>query len=229
MLELHSISKRFGQNLVLKDISVTFKPKSITLLGGANGSGKSTLLKIMAGLIKPSSGQITHSAHFEESSKRLAYVGHATFIYPNLTALENLRFWQNCYHLDLSIDDLEDLLSQFGLEPFMDSYPRIFSRGMQQKLSLARAFMLRPAICLLDEPNTGLDQASQEFCQQKLLELKESGSCIVCISHSIASDQKIADQIYTLQKGELNPFHFSQTNAKNEHLVSQGSKRLCAE
>ena len=203
MLNLQHISKTFGQNQVLHDISASFKAKSLTLLGGANGSGKSTLLKIMAGLSKPSAGEVNFGLAWQASTKRLAYVGHATFIYPNLTALENLIFWQKCYHLDLSLEDLEDLLSQFGLEAFMDSYPRIFSRGMKQKLSLARALMLKPAICLLDEPNTGLDQEAQKFCQQKLVELKMAGSCIVSISHNLEAEQQIADQIYLLKKGEL--------------------------
>ncbi|MBQ7585315.1 MAG: ABC transporter ATP-binding protein [Desulfovibrionaceae bacterium] len=199
MLELHEISKNFGRLPVLKEISLSLKAQSLTCLGGANGSGKSTLLKIMAGLIPPSQGHISYASDF----KTLAYVGHDTFLYPNLTALENLNFWQRCYHLNLTLADLEDLLEEFGLLAFADQYPSVFSRGMAQKLNLARVMLLNPSLCLLDEPQTGLDVASQDFLQQKLLRLKEQGSCIILISHDLDQTLNWVDQGYYLEQGSL--------------------------
>ncbi|MBQ9536514.1 MAG: heme ABC exporter ATP-binding protein CcmA [Desulfovibrionaceae bacterium] len=194
-----NISKNFGARRLLCDINVTLTPASITILSGPNGSGKTTLLKIMAGLTNPTSGEIILA-----KETRLAYVGHATCLYPQLSALENLNFWRRAYNLSLSEDDLEKLLEDFGLGAAIDVPTRIFSRGMAQKLNLARAYMLKPNLCLLDEPTTGLDQSSQDLFQSKLLQLKEKGAAIILITHS-PKECTFADAGFYLEQGRLMP------------------------
>lgn len=198
MLKLDHISKQFGARTVLSDLSCRFFPASLTLLTGKNGSGKTTLMKIMAGLSKPTQGSIEL-----ENTVTPVYVAHATFLYPQLTALENLSFWNRCLNLQLSDDDLADWLDKTGLWDFADIEAGTFSRGMCQRLNLARALMQKPSLLLLDEPSTGLDTDSRQFLHKELRALRSSGSCIVLISHDLAEDGPLADRTLRLEAGKL--------------------------
>ncbi len=198
MITLRNIAKRFGTHTVLRDISAEFAPKSLTLLSGPNGSGKTTLLKIMAGLLAPSAGEITW-----QPSERISYVAHATFLYPNLTALENLSFWCRCHGCAKTEDALMRALADVGLGDVFDAYPKTFSRGMCQRLTLARALALEPTLLLLDEPMTGLDTRSQESLRAELLRRTEAGLCTVCISHDVRSDASMATAVLGLSNGTL--------------------------
>jgi len=198
VLKLDHISKKFAERTVLCDISCRFAPSSLTLLTGKNGSGKTTLMKIMAGLSKPTQGDIELA---DEISP--VYVAHATFLYPKLTAMENLSFWSRCLNLRLSDDQLADWLEKIGLWDFADSETGTFSRGMCQRLNLARAFMQKPRLLLLDEPSTGLDLESRTLLHQELLHMKANGCCIVLISHDLAEDASLADRVLKLEGGKL--------------------------
>ena len=202
MLELSHIARSFGSHAVLQNISATFSAGALHLLGGSNGSGKSTLFKIIAGLLRPTEGDI----RFSHPDPRILYVGHATFLYPNLTALENLAFWNTCYGGELHEEDLMQWLNTFGLLPFADDCPRVFSRGMAQKLSLARAFMLKPDLLLLDEPATGLDQAAQDLLRSQIQRKKEEGCCILLVSHHLEQEKGLADTVHIIEQGTLVPF-----------------------
>ena len=198
MLRLDHISKQFGERTVLSNISYHFFPASLNLLTGKNGSGKTTLMKIMAGLSKPTQGSVTL-----EKPITPVYVAHATFLYPKLTALENLSFWNRCLNLQLGDDDLADWLDKTGLWDFADTEAGTFSRGMCQRLNLARALMQKPALLLLDEPSTGLDSDSRQFLHKELRALRTAGSCIVLISHDLAEDAPLADHTLRLEAGKL--------------------------
>ncbi|MCR5814908.1 MAG: ABC transporter ATP-binding protein [Desulfovibrio sp.] len=170
----------------------------MSLLTGKNGCGKTTLMKIMAGLSKPTQGSI----ELDEAIVPV-YVAHATFLYPKLTAMENLSFWNRCLNLQLRYEDLADWLEKMGLYDFADIEAGTFSRGMCQRLNLARALMQKPSLLLLDEPATGLDYDSRQLLQNELLSLKSAGSCIVLISHDLAEDAPLADHILRLEGGKL--------------------------
>ncbi|MBQ7606872.1 MAG: heme ABC exporter ATP-binding protein CcmA [Desulfovibrionaceae bacterium] len=199
MLTLDTISKRYGERVILKDISASFDQGSLAVLTGRNGSGKTTLLKIMAGLTKPSSGTVDGLSEDD----RVAYVAHATFLYPALTAYENLAFWNRCMGSPKSRDAIYDVLESVGLLDFSDEYARTFSRGMAQRLNLARALLFEPGYLFLDEPMTGLDTASRELFREKLVHLRERGACIVLVSHTLDEDAVLATQIYHLENGLL--------------------------
>ncbi len=199
MLTLDTIGKLYGDRVVLKDITASFAPGTLTVLFGNNGSEKTTLLKIMAGLTKPSSGTI------EGPDEGVAYVAHSTFLYPALTACENLDFWNRCAGSRKSREDIYDLLEAVGLLEYADDYARTFSRGMAQRLNLARALLSEPAYLLLDEPMTGLDPGSRELFREKLARLRDDGACIVLISHALREDAVIATQLYRLENGLLCP------------------------
>ncbi len=203
LLSLKQVSKYFGQRCILKDVTVQVKAGTITILMGANGAGKSTLLRLMAGLSTPSMGEV--DLHVEE--KEVGYLGHATFVYPALTARENLAFWGQMYGLPSAQRDdaaLEAVLSTVELLPFADERARVFSRGMAQRLNLARVLLLRPKLWLFDEPSTGLDVRSAAMLRAEVQRAKEEGAAIVWISHDAHNDAAMADALWHIEKGRVN-------------------------
>ncbi len=199
-LELKKVSKFFAERCILKEVSFNIESESITLLSGANGAGKTTLMRIMAGLSSPSFGEVIR--HVTES--KLGYLGHATFIYPALTARENLHFWADIY--GLSAEDcaqIPTVLQRVELSPFAEEKAGIFSRGMAQRLNLARMLLLKPKLWLLDEPSTGLDVRSNELLLAEILRAKEDGAGIVWISHDIEAHKHFADNILRVEKSRL--------------------------
>ncbi len=210
LLELQKVSKFFGKRCILKEVNLSLHGGTISLLTGANGAGKSTLLRIMAGLARPSFGKIKSHVH----EKEVGYLGHATFVYPALTAQENLQFWANMYGLSAErTQSIDDVLKRVNLLPHAMQKASVFSRGMAQRLNLARVLMLEPKLWLLDEPSTGLDQDSSKILLQEVLAAKECGAGIVWISHDLEAHKKIADAVYHIEKGKL-----CQLNTSNESV-----------
>ncbi len=199
LLEVKNVAKFFGNRCIFKNVSFNIARNSITLLMGANGAGKSTLLSIMAGLAKPSVGQL--KAHVEE--QEIGYLGHSTFIYAGLTALENLRFWGELYNKSTQDDILKAILERVDLAPFAYEKAGVFSRGMAQRLNLARVLLIEPKLWLLDEPCTGLDVKSASLLRGEVSKACESGAGIVWISHDIAADAPLAKRLLRLEKGRL--------------------------
>ncbi|WP_291318369.1 ATP-binding cassette domain-containing protein [Desulfonatronospira sp.] len=194
LLELDRVSHFFDQRLVFKDISLSLGKGQVLLLAGPNGAGKTTLVNIMTGLIRPVRGTV----HTGVSSVKAAYLGHHTFIYPGLSALENLRFWAGMYSLVKSEEELLDLLALVGLRSFAYENARIFSRGMSQRLSLARVLMLEPELIFLDEPATGMDAQSRRMLREEIAKARQRGASMVWVSHSLEEDLDLADQVLYL-------------------------------
>ena len=204
LLRLRDISRFYGPRLILKGISFELCRKSVTLLAGPNGAGKSTLLKIMAGLTRPSSGDVVFREEENNGhTPRIGYLGHQTFIYPELTAMENLRFWASLHSCPLADAELEAMLARVELISFAEEKAKIFSRGMAQRLNLARVFLLQPEILLLDEPGTGLDSRSTVILHQEIATAKEAGAGIVWITHALEADMCRADNVAFLENKRL--------------------------
>jgi heme exporter protein A len=199
LLELRDIAKFFGHRCIFKSVELAVARGTVHLLTGANGAGKSTLMRLMAGLVCPSAG--SRECHAAEG--RLAYLGHATFVYPGLTALENLAFWRKAQGLRLTEAELMALLERVGLERHAHELAGIFSRGMAQRLNLARALLAEPELLLLDEPGTGLDSRAAMMLRQEIAQAKQRGAGIVWISHDVAIDAPPADRVLTLEQGRL--------------------------
>ncbi len=199
LLELHNIAKFFGNRCIFKNVSFSIAESSISLLMGANGAGKSTLLGIMAGLAKPSAGQM----QLHVSEQDIGYLGHSTFIYAGLNALENLRFWGELYNKPTQDEKLKVILERVDLAPFAYEKAGVFSRGMAQRLNLARILLLEPKLWLLDEPCTGLDVASASLLRSEVTKACESGAGIVWISHDMGADAGLAQRLLCLEKGRL--------------------------
>ena len=204
-LILECVGKRYGGTRVLRNVDCAFFPGAVTLVTGGNGAGKSTLLKIMAGLSRPSAGRVRFPAPqaADGAGPRLGYVGHATFLYPGLTALENLAFWRTAYRLALDGEALLGLLRRVGLADHAHERARVFSRGMAQRLNLARVLMLAPDILLLDEPATGLDAPSRELLRREIAQARAAGACVALVSHDLAGDTPLADRVLALADGTV--------------------------
>ena len=196
MLHLHRVAKLFGLKAVLRNVSCAFAPGSVTLLVGDNGAGKSTLLRMAAGLSRPSAGEIIRAEHAV-----VGYVGHATFLYPGLTALENLAFWARLYGVSAERQRLHDLLELVGLAAHAHERAGVFSRGMAQRLNLARVLMRPADLLLLDEPGTGLDAASRALLREQMIAARNRGACVIVVSHDYADDSPAADRVVALRDG----------------------------
>lgn len=194
-LDVRGVGKFFGSRLVLRDVSCQALAGEALLVVGGNGAGKTTLLKIMAGLCRPSAGR----AEALVAPEAVAYLGHATFLYPRLSAVDNLLFWGRMYGLSPSRADLEAVLGRVGLARVADQPAGTFSRGMAQRLNLARVFLIGPQLVFLDEPGTGLDPASQDLLRREIVGLKASGAAIVWVSHHLQADLPLAERVLHLK------------------------------
>jgi len=194
LLCLRSVSHFFGSRLIFKGVSCCLEPASIMLVAGPNGAGKSTLLKIMAGLIAPRGGSVERRV----PDRAMAFMGHQTFVYPALSALGNLEFWNSVYGRGLDDAAMLGLLDRVGLKGFALESAGTFSRGMAQRLSLARVLLVEPELLFLDEPSTGLDTASQALLHNELEAARARGAGIVWISHDLDRDLGRADTVLRL-------------------------------
>lgn len=202
MIVLEGIGKYFNDRPVLARVTTRVEASCITLLAGPNGAGKSTLLRIMAGLLKADEGEVEYTAHAANAGA-IGYLGHQPFIYGKLTALENLRFWQKLHKLDNGDAARLAELEAVNLGAFAHERAGHFSRGMLQRLNLARLFSLRPSCILLDEPETGLDTASRELLCRRMHAAREAGAAIVWISHSADLPGIGADRLLGLARGRI--------------------------
>lgn len=202
VLSVKRAAKFFGNKLVFKEVTCEVGPGEIMLVAGPNGAGKSTLMRIMAGLSKPSAGKVILHLEPEE----VAYLGHSTFIYPGLTALENLAFWAAMYGLNPSRDELLAFLKRVGLERVAEEKAGSFSRGMAQRLNLARIYLVEPKLIYLDEPGTGLDPKSLARLREEIVGLRDRGVSVVWISHHVAEDTALADTVLMLGGRQLQYF-----------------------
>ncbi len=194
LLTVKRAAKFYGSKLVFKEISCEVGPGQIMLVAGPNGAGKSTLMRIMAGLSKPSAGDVSLNLEPED----VAYLGHSTFIYPGMSALANLKFWGSMYDLSPSRDELMQLLKRVGLERAAEEKAGSFSRGMAQRLNLARIYLVEPKLIFLDEPGTGLDPKSLATLRREIVGFRDRGTSVVWISHHVAEDTALADIVLAI-------------------------------
>jgi len=202
LIRLKNISKFFGAKLVFKNVGLELGRGAILLVVGPNGAGKSTLLKIMAGLARPTTGEVEVSL----GPEKIGFLGHQTFIYPRLSAVENLRFWADMYGLSKTESDLLEVLSRMGLKGAAFEEAGSFSRGMAQRLSLARVLLLEPDLLFLDEPGTGLDVRSRGVLGREILAAKTRGAALVWVSHDVVNDLGAADFVLSLSGGGCDYF-----------------------
>ena len=224
-----SLAHFYGPRLSFRDVSLEVRPGTVTVLAGANGAGKSTLLKILAGLIRPSSGEVETGRSSQGQEPRIGYLGHQTFIYPELTALENLQFWAALYRRPVDDAGYQAILERVELAPFAEEKARGFSRGMAQRLNLARVFLLESDLLLLDEPGTGLDARSGAVLLREILAAKAKRAGIVWITHSLDADLRHADIVAFLENKTLGFYGPSDTYRSSRAIApdSADTRKAC--
>ncbi len=195
LLELAGVAKFYGPKLVFRDVSLRVRPGEVWIVAGENGAGKSTLLRIMAGLARADAGLVTHGVE----PGGIGLLGHETFVYPHLSALDNLRFWAGLHGRAADDAALQAALARVGLSAAAGEKAGRFSRGMAQRLSLARVLLLAPALLLLDEPGTGLDARSRAMLEAEIAAARERGAGLVWVSHHLTHDLSRADKVLYLK------------------------------
>ncbi|NPE30853.1 ABC transporter ATP-binding protein [Methanococcoides sp. SA1] len=208
ILSLNNVSKKFGNMPVLKGIDLDINKGEFVALLGANGAGKTTLVKIMSALSSPSEGTVMVNG--KDISKDqgplraiIGVISHETYLYNDLTAVENLRFFGQMYGIASKKLEarINGLLEQVELVKRADDRVSTFSRGMKQRLSIARALLHEPSILFLDEPYTGLDQHAAHTFEKVLLDLDPKDTTRLMISHEISRTYNMCDRVIILDKG----------------------------
>ena len=204
---LESISKLFGSFAALRQVSVDLEPGKCYVLIGENGAGKSTLLRILAGLLRPTSGKITVFGNNEpqEVRERIGYMSHSPMLYDEFTGQENLRYFASLYPGRKCLDPAE-ALRQVGLDPDLSRPLGQYSQGMRQRTSLARVLMPVPELLLLDEPFSNMDIESTRQMVELLAGFRQSNRTIVITTHQREHAAPIADWVLRLQAGRVAEF-----------------------
>lgn len=207
-LRFADVTRTFGRRRALNRVSFAAEAGTITALLGHNGAGKSTLLSIAATLLQPTSGQVHYGEHNGNVSTaalrgRIGMLGHDLYLYPELSAAENLRFFARIY----GVPDVERRVAR-GLEMAnlverADDAVSGYSRGMRQRLAVERALIHEPRLMLLDEPFTGLDEASRHTLRERLRVARAAGTIIILTTHDIAAIENLTDVSVTLVDGRV--------------------------
>ncbi len=207
-LRARAVEKRFGAMRALRGVDLTVERGTIHAVLGPNGAGKTTLLRILAGLSHATAGSVeinVEGQSHEPSNARgaIGYVGHATLIHPELTARENLLFAAKLYKVADAEVRAQQLLEDEALGEVADVRAGSFSRGMSQRLSIARARIHDPILVLLDEPFTGLDRAAAGRLAEHLERLRDEGRALVLITHDVDIAARLATTVSLLRRGEV--------------------------
>ena len=207
-IEIQALTKSYSSHLVLRGIDLRVLAGDSVLIFGPNGAGKTTLMKILATIINPSSGQIMVDGlnikeNAEEARRKIGVVSHQTFLYSNLTAYENLEFYCRMYDVPQRRERIKEMLSLVGMQHSLNDRVGTFSRGMQQRVSIARALLHKPSIILLDEPETGLDQQASSMLREVLWKERELERTIIHTTHSMERAIETCDRILIIVKGQI--------------------------
>lgn len=223
MIELRRLSKAFGSKYALRGVDLTVAEGESVVIFGPNGAGKTTLIRILASLSRPTGGTVRIggldlATHADGIRRYLGVVSHAPLLYDSLTAEENLRFFGRLYGVQDIEGRMAALLAAVGLTSRRHDLLRTFSRGMVQRLAIARALLHDPLILLLDEPDTGLDPQAAEMLHGLLARLSgrrgpnpahptgeevPQQRTIVTVTHNIERGLAIADRVIILAGGQI--------------------------
>ncbi len=210
IIEIRALVKAFDLLVVLRQLDLDIARGEFVALLGPNGSGKSTLLRLLAGLSKPTSGMIRIGGWElpKEAAAVRAQIGmvsHKPLLYENLTARENLAFFAGIYNLPSGEREarIRRMLERVGLAKRAHDVVRTYSRGMLQRLSIARALLHQPHVLLMDEPYTGLDQEASAVLDGLLQDAHRDGHTVVMTTHELDRAARLAQRILILSRGVI--------------------------
>ncbi len=208
MITVHHLIKRFGPKTVLRGLDFQVEQGEFVAILGPNGAGKTTFLRILASLSRPTFGEVSIGGFALPQQaaavrRRMGVVSHQPLVYGDLTAEENLRFYGRMYSLPELPARIDAVLELVGLRARRRDLVRTYSRGMQQRLAIARAVLHEPDVLLLDEPHTGLDQDAAEMLDGALRTVAQRGHTIVMTSHDLARAAGLAARFDVLSRGKI--------------------------
>jgi heme exporter protein A len=208
VLRASGLVREFGPLRAVDGIGFSLQPGQLMTVFGPNGAGKTTLLRVLCGGLRPSEGEVylkekKLEAGDPEWHRRIGVLSHQAFLYGHLTLEENLRFFGKLFGLrDLS-KRIPERLEQVGLEARSKSLARTLSRGMRQRLALARTLLHDPEFVLLDEPYTGLDAHAASVLRGVLASLKDGNRTIILVTHNISQGLELADRVAIQVRGRF--------------------------
>jgi len=207
-LDSRKIEKRFGYAFAVRNVTLQLKRGEFVVLFGSNGAGKTTFLRVAATLIRPTKGEVFVEGFDirkqpEEARRRVGFLSHNTFVYRDLSALENLKFFCRLYGMPEDEGRLLEILDRVDLKRRATDPVRSFSRGMQQRVGIARALLHDPSLILLDEPYTGLDAKAAQTLDDLLDEAVAAGKTVVLTSHDLHHGLRSATRAVILDKGAI--------------------------
>jgi heme exporter protein A len=208
MIEIKKLTKQADNKLILRGVDLSIKKGETVAILGPNGAGKSTLLKVLATLVKPTSGIIKINGmdlkkNHIEIKKIMGYLPHSSLLYDHYTPLENLIFFGNIYGVKNVEQRAIALVKEVGLSFFLNEPVKNFSRGMIQRIAIARAIVHEPEILLLDEPHTGLDQGAIVILNNVILSMKAKGTTTLMVTHDFKQAAEICDRIIIVKNGKI--------------------------
>jgi len=205
-LDIESVYKFYGDFAALRDVGFRVSRGSTVAVLGRNGAGKTSLLRIVAGLSKPSQGQVRvlgAEVRNESARRRIGVLGHGISLYEELTAAENLTLFGRLYGLADPLKTAHAWLERTGLERVRDGLVREFSRGMRQRLAVARTFLHDPEVLLFDEPFTALDDRAIGVLQSLLAEAHGQGRTIMMSTHQLKEALELATHVALIRRGQI--------------------------
>ena len=208
LITVEKLDKLFGARWALRSVSFTIKQGEIVALVGPNGAGKTTLLRIIGTLSRANHGRIhigkiPVAEHPNSARAALGFVGHQTFMYDDLTAQENLAFYARLYDLPDVATRVREVAARVGIENRLNDVARTLSRGLQQRLTIARMLLHQPAVFLLDEPYTGLDKIAADLLDQIMTDAKKEGRAVLFSTHDLERGLAICDRAIIMKAGRV--------------------------
>ncbi len=208
VIAVRGLVKRFGIKTVLKGMDFQAEEGEFVALLGPNGAGKTTFLRILASLSRPSAGDVRVKGHRLPQQatavrRRLGFVSHQPLLYGDLSGEENLRFYARLYSLPDANERIAAVLKMVGMYRHRRDLVRTYSRGMQQRLAIARALLPDPDVLLLDEPYTGLDQDAAAMLDEILARVSTQKRTVVLTSHDLSKAALLASRFDVLARGKI--------------------------
>lgn len=205
MLEIQGLSKSYGKNLAVGDVSFIVPDGQVGILLGPNGAGKSTIIKSIAGLLRYKGAIRIQGlpARQTEAKKVFGYVPEIPSMFDALTVREHIEYIRMAYQSGITDEEVEEILKAFEMEDKQDKLGNELSKGMMQKVSICCALAIKPKVILLDEPMVGLDPAAIKTLKEVVLKLRDQGVTVLISTHMLEMVEDLWDVMFVMEKGHI--------------------------